>query len=152
MFQFILAFFCISINLINYILICSIITILFIVLLATFFNTSVDYLFELTNIKEPYPRKKLVKNDLPVFYIFTINNTVAIIIRINLYVKKPIIATGINNFVENVYKLYTLSTLFVSILFFSKYFFESLGALERAHNSRINLGIIESTATVIYPR
>ena len=120
MFQFILAFFCISINLINYILICSIITILFIVLLATFYNTSVDYLLELTDVKEPYQRKKLVKNYLPAFYIFIINNTVAIIIRINLYVKNPKIATGINNFVENVYKLYTLSTLFVSKLFFSK--------------------------------
>lgn len=26
--------------------------------LALFYNTSVDYILELTNIKEPYPRKK----------------------------------------------------------------------------------------------
>lgn len=70
MFQFILAFFCISINLINYILICSIITILFIVLLATFFNTSVDYLLELTDEKKPYPRKKTGKKWFTSFFIY----------------------------------------------------------------------------------
>lgn len=29
--------------------------------LANFYNTSVDYLLELTDIKEPYPRKKTGK-------------------------------------------------------------------------------------------